>query len=346
MSTSIHELTPSPSSDDHTNTIKTTYERAETDLQIHIAAVHNKWDDVCELYEGRPELKTKPVNECLDTPLMIAVRNGSHEFVKQLLNNVETHDRDKWCGVDTSGNNALHYVARVGNIIDAKLMLQCFPETMTTIKNIHGNTPATLAAKLGRKDMIDEVFSEYADTIEMIQVTYEYAETDLQIYKAALRNKWGDVSELFDTTPGLKFKPVNERLETPLMIAVGTNSSHEFVKQLLNNVHHQFFGHDDEWCGMNIHGNNALHYAAKVGNIIDAELMLLCLPGMMQIVKNIDGDTPYLLAAKLGRKDMIDIIRCSGEEIDIIASAIQAGLVGAFEFHFTQLLKYSASELY
>ena len=78
-----------------------TYEYADTDNWIYEAAFYNKWDDVCELFEGRPELKTKPVNERLETHLLIAVGRQSHEFVKQLLNNVETHDRDKWCGVNT-----------------------------------------------------------------------------------------------------------------------------------------------------------------------------------------------------------------------------------------------------
>ncbi|PWA75645.1 ankyrin repeat-containing domain, PGG domain protein [Artemisia annua] len=187
---------------------------------------------------------------------------------------------------------------------------------MATTKNIHGDTPATLAAKLGWKDMIDEVFSEYA-------VTYEYAETDLQIYKAALRNKWDDVCGLFEATPQLKIKPVNERLETPLMIAVGTNSSHDFVKQLLNNVHRY---DSDQWCRVNIHGNNALHYAAKVGNMIDAKLMQQCLPYTMQRVKNIHGDTPYLLAAKLGSKDMLNILYTFTDNVgNLVVSAIQAG---------------------
>jgi ankyrin repeat protein len=333
-STEIHQLTPS--SDDHTNTNKMT-------SQIYKAAFFNKWECVRGLFENRPELKTNMVKGS-ETPLMIAVgTNSSHEFVKQLLNNVTPldHDCDKWCGVDTIGNNALHYAAMAGNIIDAKLMLKCLPETMTTIKNIHGNTPATLAAKLGRKDMIDDVFNEYAHTNEMSQVTYKYAETDLQIYKAALRNKWDDVRELFVERPELMTKPVNERLETPLMIAVGTNSSHEFVKQLLNNVQHWALD-DDEWSGMNIHGNNALHYAAKVGNMIDAQLMVQCLPRMMQIVKNIHGDTPYLMAAKLGRKDMIDTTLGTFTDIgNLVVSTIQAGEIGAFEFHFTQLLNYS-----
>ncbi|PWA76299.1 ankyrin repeat-containing domain, PGG domain protein [Artemisia annua] len=143
-------------------------ERADTDLQIYKAALHNDWNDVCGLFEATPELKTKPVNDRLETPLMIAVgTNSSHEFVKQLLNNVKSyHDHDKWCGVNNSGNNALHYAAKVGNMIDAILMVQRLPGRMTRIKNIHGDTPLLLAAKLGRKDMIDEVFKKYTITLD------------------------------------------------------------------------------------------------------------------------------------------------------------------------------------
>ncbi|PWA46296.1 actin family, Ankyrin repeat-containing domain protein [Artemisia annua] len=145
-----------------------TYEYAKTDPQIYRAALHDNWDDVCGLFRERPELMTKPVNERLETPLMIAVgTNSSHEYIKQLLNNVKTyHDHDKWCGVNNSGNNALHYAAKVGNMIDAIHMVRCLPGTMTIVKNIHGDTPLLLAAKLGRKDMIDEVFKKYTITLD------------------------------------------------------------------------------------------------------------------------------------------------------------------------------------
>nr|GEV52356.1 reverse transcriptase domain-containing protein [Tanacetum cinerariifolium] len=150
---------------------------------------------------------------------------------------------------------------------------------------------------------------------------YEYAETDLQIYKAALSDDWDDVCGLFSERPELMTKPVNERLETPLMIAVGTNCSHKFVKQLLDNwPHHN---------ARNYEGNTALHYACKVGNVIDAKLLV---EFRLMEDQNLHGDTPLLLAAKLGRMDMLDQVfkehpTLVNEQGNLIISSIQAGFL-------------------
>ncbi|GKC79753.1 ankyrin repeat-containing domain, PGG domain protein [Tanacetum coccineum] len=113
------------------------------------------------MYEERPELMTKLVNERLETPLMIAVgTNSSHKFVKQLVDNWRPHNARNY-----QGNNALHYACKVGNMIDAKLLVRIVPRMD---QNLHGDTPVLLAAKLGRKDMLDQVFKDHLITLNTL----------------------------------------------------------------------------------------------------------------------------------------------------------------------------------
>ncbi|XP_024985281.1 uncharacterized protein LOC112520889 [Cynara cardunculus var. scolymus] len=135
-------------------------------------------------------------------------------------------------------------------------------------------------------------------------MVYESQEIDIKIYNAVIRDKWDFVSKIFQEKPELQIKPISWRLETPLMIAVGTNQSHDFVRNLLQSLNND---HDLINCAMeakNDEGDTALHYATKVGNMIDAILLLTysSKPEEMALQKNRDGTTALLYAARCGRK--------------------------------------------
>ncbi|KAI3706229.1 hypothetical protein L6452_23828 [Arctium lappa] len=131
---------------------------------------------------------------------------------------------------------------------------------------------------------------------------YVFQDTDLEIYKALLRNDWNSANKIFEEHPELRTKPINRRLETPLMIAVGTNCSHRFVRMLVSSLR------DDNliWDALharNCEGDTALHYAAKVGNLWDATLLMSHSSGAeIALLTNDAGETPLLYAAWLGRK--------------------------------------------
>ncbi|KAI3706230.1 hypothetical protein L6452_23829 [Arctium lappa] len=138
---------------------------------------------------------------------------------------------------------------------------------------------------------------------------YQYQQTDLRIYKAVFDDNWDFVSNTFKVQPELRTNPINHRLETPLMIAMGTNRSHNFVRNLLSSL-----STDNLISGAvaaeNDEGDTALHYAAKVGNMIDAKLLISCSSNPeIALHKDKKGNTPLLYAASLGRnKEMLEYL--------------------------------------
>ncbi|KAJ9555501.1 hypothetical protein OSB04_010115 [Centaurea solstitialis] len=134
---------------------------------------------------------------------------------------------------------------------------------------------------------------------------YEYQTTDDLIYEAIYYDDWGRVSETFKKHPELLTKPLNRWLETPLMIAVGTNQSHDFVKNLLSSLSKD---HDlilNAIVAKSDEGDTALHYACQVGNMIDAKRLVTSWskPATEIIfLKNTHGVTPLFSATSFGRK--------------------------------------------
>ncbi|KAJ9555677.1 hypothetical protein OSB04_010291 [Centaurea solstitialis] len=86
------------------------------------------------------------------------------------------------------------------------------------------------------------------------------------------------------------------------MLAVGTNHSHRFVEKLVESLSNDNLIMD-ALKAKNCDGDTALHYAAKVGNLMDAELLMSHWPGPdIALQVNKKGQTPLLYAAWLGRK--------------------------------------------
>lgn len=93
----------------------------------------------------------------------------------------------------------------------------------------------------------------------------------LPIYKAILRDDWDSVKQKFEEDEAKLNAKITYYWETPLHIAVGTNSSHHFVEKLVEkimSVDQSMLRTPSRW------GNNALHYAAKVGKTRAAMLLV------------------------------------------------------------------------
>ncbi|KAI3674853.1 hypothetical protein L2E82_51872 [Cichorium intybus] len=133
-------------------------------------------------------------------------------------------------------------------------------------------------------------------------MTYNYVISDLPFYKAALHDDWESVSQIFEQDPDLMTKQITYWWETPLIIAVGTNQSHNFVNKLVERI--VAVGAKDKLFVTSYGGNNPLHYAAKVGNTMAARLLVEHNPDMTR-VRNPYGNTPLKLAAWHGNKDTL-----------------------------------------
>ena len=103
-------------------------------------------------------------------------------------------------------------------------------------------------------------------------MSYNHIITNFPIHKAALNDDWESVAQIFENEPKLMTKPINYLGETPLMIAVGTNTSHRFVKQLVDRI--ISIGVADQLFLTSSSGDNPLHRAAKIGNTIDARILV------------------------------------------------------------------------
>ncbi|KAK9072457.1 hypothetical protein SSX86_008891 [Deinandra increscens subsp. villosa] len=182
-------------------------------------------------------------------------------------------------------------------------------------------------------------------------MTYKFVFSDLDIYNAAIRDKWDYVSDLFESHPELMTKEITYLLETPLIIAIGTNRSQRFVKKLVERI--VASGAKEKLFQSTYEGNNPLHYAAKAGNTTAARLLVEQNSDMTR-VPNPYGSTPLRLAAWHANKETLRYLLTvtpdlpSGEEGisspytgvaggDLITLTITAGFYGKSYICFGRL---------
>ena len=130
---------------------------------------------------------------------------------------------------------------------------------------------------------------------------YNYVIECIPIYKAAIEGDWETAKRIFKKEK----KDLNASItcwgETTLHIAVGTNSSHRFVEQLVE----QMMQIDPQMLLTgNCYGSIPLQYAAKVGNIQAVRLLVSLNPEMTQINNNI-GETALKLAAMHAERETL-----------------------------------------
>ncbi|XP_076883796.1 uncharacterized protein LOC143532704 [Bidens hawaiensis] len=149
---------------------------------------------------------------------------------------------------------------------------------------------------------------------------------NLPIYKAATNNDWDAVEHIFDMQPDKLDAKLTYWWETPLHIAIGTNSSHEFVNRIVERIVET---DGEKLRTKSLGGNTALHYAAKVGNTMDAKLLVAKDPGIAQMV-NRDGHTALKFAAKYGRLETLwYLLEVTKDEIGEDGTSPFTGVSGA-----------------
>lgn len=155
---------------------------------------------------------------------------------------------------------------------------------------------------------------------------YDDVIPNLPIYKAAMNDDWDSVEHIFDDDPQKLDAKVTSWWETPLQIAVGTNSSHRFVTKLVDRIVEtdvQKLRTKSWW------GNTVLHYAAKIGNTRAARLLVSKDPGIAQIT-NTNGHTALKLAARYGQQDTLwYLLEVTKDEVGEDGTSPYTGVSGA-----------------
>lgn len=124
----------------------------------------------------------------------------------------------------------------------------------------------------------------------------------LPLYKAALEDDWESAKRFFQDDEEKLTAKITYWWETPLHIAVGTNRSHRFVKELVERI--MAAGGVEKLRTPSWWKNNSLHYAAKVGNTTAVRLLVEKDPDMPQIA-NPGGNTALKLAAWYAQKETL-----------------------------------------
>ncbi|KAJ9555564.1 hypothetical protein OSB04_010178 [Centaurea solstitialis] len=132
----------------------------------------------------------------------------------------------------------------------------------------------------------------------------------LQLRKAVYHDDWNSVSKIFEEHPEYRINPINNELETLLMLAVGTNRSHRFVQRLVSDLSKDGLI-DQALAAQNDQGNTVLHYAITVGNVIDFTLLMSISsdPAKIAYCPNKYGRTPLVFASYQGKKNkMLEVL--------------------------------------
>ncbi|CAM8909169.1 unnamed protein product [Rhodiola kirilowii] len=126
----------------------------------------------------------------------------------------------------------------------------------------------------------------------------------LKLCKAANTNDWPAAAAIFHEFPDAIRETITCWGETALHLAAGSNSSHNFVANLL--------GRDDITAlrtrtESGRDNNNALHYAAKAGNL-KAAMVLVKHDQTLTLVYNLALQTPLHIAAACGRRETFEYL--------------------------------------
>lgn len=130
---------------------------------------------------------------------------------------------------------------------------------------------------------------------------YNHVIKCIPIYKAAIEDDWETAKRIFEEEKKNFDAHITYWQETALHIAVGTNTSHRFVEQLveqikLKNPHMLLTG--------NSAGSTPLLYAAKVGNMRATKLLVGLNPEITQLNNN-SRENALEAAANHGRRDIL-----------------------------------------
>ncbi|CAM8900705.1 unnamed protein product [Rhodiola kirilowii] len=128
----------------------------------------------------------------------------------------------------------------------------------------------------------------------------------LKLCKAAITNDWPAAAAIFHEYPDAIRETITCWGETALHLAAGSNSnSHKFVANLLGRDDTALRTRTTDESGRD--NNNALHYAAKAGNL-KAAMVLVKRDRTMTLDYNLAQQTPLHIAAACGRRETFEYL--------------------------------------
>ncbi|XP_059634704.1 uncharacterized protein LOC132277027 isoform X2 [Cornus florida] len=123
----------------------------------------------------------------------------------------------------------------------------------------------------------------------------------LPLHKAALRGDWEDARRFFDQDPDAVTAKITRTSETVLHIAVGTTKAIHFVEKLL-----ELIPREAVTSLRNEMGDTALHYAATLGNVEAAKLLVAHNP---DLTNTWNGSLlPLHVAAGYAHREMVSYL--------------------------------------
>ncbi|XP_059436367.1 uncharacterized protein LOC132169333 [Corylus avellana] len=133
------------------------------------------------------------------------------------------------------------------------------------------------------------------DKLNARTIRFQYLDTSIRLYQAALKGDWEDAEALFEKYSDVFGRPITEENETVLHIAVAAERP-AFVKVLVKRMS------SDEIALQSKNGNTALCFAAGSGIVLIAKEMVE-VNKKLPLIRGIDGKTPLYMAALNGQRD-------------------------------------------
>ncbi|KAK6152051.1 hypothetical protein DH2020_014686 [Rehmannia glutinosa] len=120
----------------------------------------------------------------------------------------------------------------------------------------------------------------------------------LPLHGAALQGNWEEAKKIFDDDPTAMTANINHFKATAIHVAVGTGKSIYFVEKLVAAMPQESLAVVD------VIGDTALTYAAAVGNLAAATILVNRNPNLLYVPNNF-SNFPIQVAARYAQKDML-----------------------------------------
>ncbi|KAI3447204.1 hypothetical protein Pfo_003869 [Paulownia fortunei] len=185
--------------------------------------------------------------------------------------------------------------------------------------SLHENMVSEVAALKTARDVWLHLENKFCELPNQLQLQLQTAsapaptsteqnqqEKDLMeympVHKAALQGDWETAKRIFDGDPGATAAALNYLKVTPLHVAVGTGKAIHFVRKMVEMMP------DEAVAQRSNVGNTALHYAAAVGNIAAATILVNRMPRLLYISNFINSDFPVQMAAQYAHKKVLQYL--------------------------------------
>ncbi|XP_059434765.1 ankyrin repeat-containing protein At5g02620-like [Corylus avellana] len=183
------------------------------------------------------------------------------------------------------------------------------------------------------------------DELNARTIRFQYLDTSVRLYQAALKGDWEDAEALFEKYSDVFRRPITEENQTVLHIAVAAERP-AFVKELVKRMS------SDEMALPSKNGNTALCFAAVSGIVLIAKEMVE-VNKKLPLIRGIGRKTPLYMAALNGRREMVSYLYPltpfedlqPKERIEILVATISTDMYGFKGMSNKALMQMLAHEL-